>query len=145
MPTTMLIPEVFAKITTSAKSKQDIVRLLRENSSLCLRQILHYALIDKAKWYRNDLPPYTPDSAPEGLAPSSLFQEVKRLYIFREAYSLPRERKDQILIQVLEGIHPKEAAVVKEILGGTFSRAYGIDRRIAIEAFPDLVNSVVSS
>lgn len=141
----MMIPEVFAKITTSAKSKQDIVRLLREHSSLCLRQVLHYALIDRAKWYRTDLPPHTPDQAPEGLAPSSLFQEIKRLYIFKDSYSLPRDRKDQILIQILEGIHPKEANVIKEILAGTFSRAYGIDRKSALEAFPDLGNSVTSA
>lgn len=66
MPMTLTIPEIFTKVIRNASSRSDIIRLLRENQSHSLKQILHYAFIDKAKWYRTDLPPYTPDSSPRG-------------------------------------------------------------------------------
>jgi hypothetical protein len=145
MPTTLTIPEVLKKISQTARSREDTVRLLRENSSHTLKQLLYYAFFDSAKWYRIDLPPYTPDQAPEGLTMSSLFQESKRLYIFKESYNLPKERKDILLIQVLESVHPDEAKLIKELIGGTFGYGYGLSKQLVQEAFPDIANVVVAS
>lgn len=141
----MTIPEVLKRIMQQAKSKEDIVKMLRENSSHSLRQILHYAFLDKSKWYRKDLPNYTPETAPDGLTMTSLFQESKRLYIFKEMYKLDSVRKDQLLIQVLESVHPSEATVIKELFDGTFGRAYSLDKKIVLEAFPDLGTTILSS
>jgi len=145
MPMTMSIPEILTKIMRSAKSKEDVVRMLRENQSHCLKQILHYAFIDKGKWYRKDLPTYTPDASPEGLTMTSLFQESKRLYIFKDIYKLQPERKDVLLTQILESVHPSEAKIIKELFEGTFGRAYSLDKKIVLEAFPDLGATVLSS
>jgi len=142
---TMTIPEILKRIVREAKSKEDIVRMLRENSSHTLKQVLYYAFLDKSKWYRKDLPPYTPEASPEGLTMTSLFQESKRLYIFKEIYKLDTQRKDQLLIQILESVHPSEAAVIKELFDGTFGRAYSLDKKIVLEAFPDLGTTVLSS
>lgn len=145
MPITLTIPEVLRKISKESKNREDTVRLLRENSSMALKQILRYAFFDTTKWYRTNLPPYTPDQAPEGLTPASLFNEVRRLYVFKESYNLPKERKDVLLIQMLEGIHPDEALLVKELLGGTFAYGYGLNKQIVQEAFPDIAATVISS
>lgn len=145
MPITLTIPEVLKKISKEAKTREDTIRLLRENSSMALKQVLRYAFFDNSKWYRNDLPPYTPDQAPEGLTPASLFNEVRRFYIFKESYNLPKERKDILLIQVLEGIHPDEAKLIKELISGTFGYGYGLNRQIVQEAFPDIATAVVSA
>jgi hypothetical protein len=145
MPMTMSIPEILTKIMRSASSKEDVVRMLRENQSHALKQILHYAFIDKGKWYRKDLPTYTPDPSPEGLTMTSLFQESKRLYIFKDIYKLQPERKDALLTQILESVHPSEAKVIKELFEGTFARAYSLDKKIVLEAFPDLGATVLSS
>ena len=145
MPTTLTIPEVLKKISQTAKSREDTIRLLRENGSHTLKQLLHYAFFDSAKWYRNDLPEYTPDQAPEGLTMSSLFQESKRLYIFKESYNLPKNRKDILMIQILESVHPDEAKLLKELISGTFGYGYGLSKQIVQEAFPDIVNVVVAS
>ena len=144
MPTTLSIPEVVKKISQTAQSKEDVIRMLRENNSHAFKLLLQYAFIDSSKWYRQDLPPYTPDNAPEGLTVSSLFQEVKRLYIFKESYNLPKERKDILMIQMLEAIHPDEALMVKELFSGTFY-GYGINKQLVIDAFPDITATVVSS
>jgi hypothetical protein len=145
MPMTMSIPEILTKIMRVASSKEDVVRMLRENQSHALKQILHYAFIDRGKWYRKDLPTYTPDPSPEGLTMTSLFQESKRLYIFKDIYKLQNERKDVLLIQILESVHPSEAKVIKELFEGTFARAYSLDKKIVLEAFPDLGATVLSS
>lgn len=145
MPMTMSIPEILTKIMRTASSREDITRMLRENQSHALKQILHYAFIDKGKWYRKDLPTYTPDSSPEGLTVTSLFQESKRLYIFKDIYKLQNERKDALLIQILESVHPSEAKIIKELFEGTFGHAYSLDKKIVLEAFPDLGATVLSS
>lgn len=145
MPITLTIPEVLKKIAKEANTREDKIRMLRENQSMALKQILRYAFFDNSKWYRNDLPPFTPDSAPEGLTPASLFNEVRRFYIFKESYNLPKERKDVLMIQMLEGIHPEEAKLMKELIGGTFQYGYGLNKQIAQDAFPDLASTVVSS
>lgn len=145
MPMTPSIPEILANIMRSAKSKEDIVRMLRENQSHALKQVLHYAFVDKGKWYRKDMPPYTPDPSPEGLTMTSLFQESKRLYIFKDIYRLDNQRKDALLIQILESVHPNEAKLIKELFEGTFGRAYSLDKKVVFEAFPDLQTTVLSS
>ncbi len=145
MPMTMTIPEVLESIKSKSKNRDDIVRHLRENSSLALKQILNYAFFDNAKWYRSDLPAYTPDPSPEGLSMTNLFIECKRLYIFKESYNLPRERKDILLIQVLEGVHPSEATLLRNLLDGSFGYAYGLDKKIVKEAFPDLDQMKISA
>lgn len=145
MPMTMTIPEVFDTIKTNAKNKGDIVRLLRENSSMALKQILNYAFFDKAKWYRNDLPAFTPDPSPEGMSITNLFIECKRLYIFKESYNLAKDRKDILLIQLLEGVHPREADLIRNLLDGSFGYAYGIDKKIVKEAFPDIDQLKISA
>lgn len=144
MPMTMTIPEVFDTIKAKAKNREDIVRLLRENSSMALRQILNYAFFDKSKWYRKDLPAYTPDQSPEGMTMTNLFAESKRLYIFKESYNLPVERKDTLLIQMLEAIHPREADLVRNMFDGSFTYAYGLDKKTVKEAFPDLAQAKTS-
>ena len=145
MPMTMSIPEIFSHIMRTATSREEVIHLLRQNQSHTLKQVLHYAVVDKGKWYRKDLPPYTPDSSPEGLSITSLFQESKRLYIFKDIYKLDTQRKDALLIQILESVHPTEAKLLKELFEGTFSRAYSLDKKTVLEAFPDLQATVLSS
>lgn len=144
MPTTLTIPEILKKIS-KAESREEKVKMLRENSSLGLKQILHYALFDNSKWYREDLPPFTVDEAPEGLSIANLFNEVRRLYIFKESYNLPKERKDVLLIQMLEALNQDETILLKELFGKTFTKRYAINKKLVQDAFPDMANSVIAS
>lgn len=138
MPATLTIPEVLNTIKANAKNKEDIVRMLREHGTMTLKQILTYAFFDKSKWYRKDLPPYTPDPSPEGLTMSNLFMESKRMYIFKESYNLASERKDTLMIQLLESLHPSEADLIRNLFDGSFQYAYGIDKKMVKQAFPDI-------
>lgn len=144
MPATLTIPEILKKIS-KAESREEKIKMLRENGSLGLKQILHYALFDNSKWYREDLPPFTVDEAPEGLSIANLFNEVRRLYIFKESYNLPKERKDVLLIQMLEALNQDETILLKELFGKTFTKRYAINKKLVQDAFPDMANSVIAS
>lgn len=144
MPTTLTIPEVLEKIAQSS-NREAVVKSLREHSSLALKQLLRYGYLDNSKWYRTDLPEYTPDPSPEGLSISTLFSEVKRFYMFKESYNLPKERKDILLIQILESVHPTEAKLIADLLSGRLSSNYlKIDRTVIQEAFPDISDAIAS-
>ena len=144
MPTTLTIPEVLTKVSR-ASNREEVVRMLREHSSLALKQLLRYAYFDSSKWYRNDLPPFTEDPSPEGLSISTLFSEVKRLYVFKESYNLPKERKDILLIQILESVGADEAKLLGDLLSGRLAGNYlKIDKSAIEEAFPDIKEAIAS-
>jgi len=144
MPTTLTIPEVLTKVSR-ASNREEVVRMLREHSSLALKQLLRYAYFDSSKWYRNNLPDYTEDASPEGLSVSTLFTEVKRLYVFKESYNLPKDRKDILLIQILESVSADEARLLGGLLSGKLSSNYlKIDKSTIEEAFPDIKDLTAS-
>lgn len=140
MPATLLLPEIFEKIKTSAKNEADIIRGIQANNTSALRELLRYAF-DRREWYREELPPFSSDGSPDGLAPTSIYSEVKRFYIFKSQYSLPTKRRDEILIQILESISPKEVEMIESLFKGTFAEKYGITEIIALKAFPNLFSS----
>jgi hypothetical protein len=144
MPANYTIPEILFQIKTTAKNPQEIVRALQQNNTGAFREVLRYAF-DDSPWYRKDLPAFTPDSSPEGLAPTSLWAEIKRFYIFKDGYNLPVKRKDELLIQILESTSTKENELVRSMFDGSFMYTYGIDRKTVEAAFPNLLGSKIVS
>jgi hypothetical protein len=140
MPATLLLPEILDSIKASAKNENDIVRGLQVNNTSAIRELLRYAF-DRREWYRGETPPFSSDGSPDGLSPTSIYIEIKRFYIFKKEYKLPTKRKDEILIQILESISPKEAEMVESLLNGKFSDRYEISLEIALKAFPNLYSS----
>lgn len=137
MPVNFTIPEILIDIKTKAKNPEDIVRGLLQNNTVAVRELLRYAF-DGQPWYRNTLPNFTEDGSPDGLAPSSLWSDTKRLYIFKEEYNLSPKRKDEILIQILESISKKEVDMVRSMFDGSFKYSYGIDKEMVEKAYPNL-------
>ena len=140
MPATLLLPEILDSIKASAKNENDIIRGLQANNTSALRELLRL-VFDQREWYRKDLPPFTQDQSPDGLAFTNIYSEIKRFYIFKHEYKLAHSRRDQIMIQILESISPKEAEMIGSIFDGTFSEKYGITMKIALSAFPNLYSS----
>jgi hypothetical protein len=56
-------------------------------------------------------PPYKADDAPIGMSLAILRQELKRFYVFCRA-DLPAVRREDLFIQLLEGVHPSEAKLL---------------------------------
>lgn len=143
MPANYTIPEILLQLKDGVSKPIDLVRGLQLNNTIAMRDVIRYAF-DDIPWYRNDLPPYTLDGSPEGLAPTTMYSEIKRFYIFKQTYNLPIRRKDEILTQILESVNSKEVELIKSLFDGTFSDKYGITRDIATQAFPNLFQQAIS-
>jgi len=137
MPANFTIPEILIDIKTKAKNPEDMIRGLQQNNTVAIKELLRYAF-DGQTWYRKTLPNFTEDGSPDGLAPSSLWSETKRLYIFKEEYNLSSKRKDEILIQILESVSKKEIDMIRSMFDGSFKYSYGIDKEMIEKAYPNL-------
>ena len=68
-------------------------------------------------------PPFKPDAAPIGMSPARFIGEIKKFNIFcrRDLTSMKRET---IFIQLLESIHPQEAAILIAVKDQTLTKLY---------------------
>lgn len=141
-----MISEIL-ELVNKASTKEEKVQVLKKYDTPALRHVLKYALHDKITFYREDLPPYKKDDSPEELSFSSLYNEYKKLYIFLNEV-LERQttqkvtsfnRKNQILISMLESIHRKDSDLLSSMIDGTFKQKYKINAKLAEEAFPGLL------
>jgi hypothetical protein len=122
--TTKIIPEILEEISKCTIEEQ-IKTILLKNNSPALRMMFTYVFRPsdaKDDFFVKDLPVYKPDPGPIGVNPNSLFVEMRRLYIFLNSKVLPNKKKMELLIAILESVHPSEA----ELLGKIFKHDLGI-------------------
>jgi len=134
-----LLPfEVFEKLN-EAKNKKERVALLKQHESWALKDIIRGAMDNTIKWnLPGGTPPYT--AAEEQSAPSSLLRENKKFIYFvhgGKGDSLPAFKRERIFIGVLEGIHPKDAELVVNMINKVTPKP--LTRPIVNEAFPGLL------
>ena len=100
------IPELLKEINDNPA----LLTQLRGDASLTL--LFNYAFDPSQKFL---LPegdaPFKPDAAPIGMTPAILRQELKKLYVFCRA-DLKPVRRESLYLQLLEAVHPSEAAVL---------------------------------
>jgi len=98
------------------------VSLYRDNAALKL--MFEYAFNpDKKFLLPSGEPPWKRDPAPQGTNPTNFYQEVKRFYVFLRQ-DLKPIRREQIFIQLLEGLHPSESEVLLAIKEQTLHVKY---------------------
>ena len=84
--------------------------------------------------------PYKANENPLGTDHSSLRREQRNLYMFVKGGNdqLSTIRRETIFIQLLEGLHPKEADIVISVKDGALEDMYDIPFEIVEEAYPDI-------
>ena len=84
--------------------------------------------------------PYKPNENPLGTDHSSLRREQRSLYNFVKGGNdqLSTIRRETIFIQMLEGLHPKEADIVIAVKDGALEDMYDIPFEVVEEAYPDI-------
>ena len=98
-----------------AKTKAQKIKVLQENDTEALRMIIKSSFDPKIKWAMPEgAVPYKPNDAPDGTEHTLLAQESKRLWHFIEGADnqTPRAQKENMYIQMLEGLHRDEAEVL---------------------------------
>ena len=138
MPYTPLMSEVLDKVA-KAKTKKQKVELLRQHNTDALRMVLKSSFDPRIEW---DLPegdvPYTPNDAPEGTEHNMLVHEARTLYHYIKGGNpqLTQNRRENMFIQLLEGLHQDEAEIVVSAKDKGLHRKYkGLSSNVVREAF----------
>ena len=133
-----LLSEILTKVN-NAKMKDDKIKVLRDNDSVPLRQIIKGAFDPKIEWDLPDgTPPYKVNEAPAGTEHTLLFTETKRLWHFVKgaAPKLSKTRKEMMYIQMLEGLHADEAKLLISVKEKNLNATYkGLTDAVVKEAF----------
>ena len=135
----LLMNEVLQKVS-NAKTKAQKIKLLRELNSPALRSIL-IANFDES--VISMLPegdvPYKPNDAPEETEHTKLIQEYRKLYLFfKGGANISQARRETLFIQLLEGLHAKEAEVLTLVKDKRIGKRWKITRQCVEEAFPSI-------
>ena len=135
----LLISEVIKK-ASNAKTITEKIKILQENNTQALRSIF--------KWnydvnIQSDLPegdvPFNKNDAPIGTEHTVLEREYRNLWRFvKGANSLSRLKREQLFIQLLEGLHESEAEIVCLAKDGLLQTKFRVTHAVIKEAFPEI-------
>ena len=131
------ILELANEQTTHAKK----VAVLQEYECIALKSLFIWNFDDSViSLLPPGAVPYKPNENPLGTDHSSLRREQKNLYMFIKGGndSLSTIRRETIFIQLLEGLHPKEADIIIAVKDKALEDMYDIDFDVVEEAFPDI-------
>ena len=140
LPKDALLTEILQKVS-SAKTKKEKVELLQEYNSQGLRSLLIINFDDSLEFL---LPegevPFTPNDAPAGTEHTRLIHEFKGLYRFFKGgdSTLKGMRREQLFVQLLEGLHADEANVLVSACNKGLESKYRITKAVVAEAFPQI-------
>ncbi len=136
----LLISEVLQKVS-NAKTKAEKIKLLHDHNSNALRAIL-IANFDES--IISLLPegevPFEANDAPKGTEHTVLEKEYRKLYLFFKggSSSLKQLQRENLFIQMLEGLHEEEANLLVLVKDKALGKKYKITRACVEEAFPQI-------
>ena len=134
----LLYSEIAMKVN-NAKDKPRKLKVLQDNDSVALRQVLRGAFDSKIEWAlpKGDVP-YTVNEAPVGTDHTILSQEAKKLYMFVKGgdNTIKQSQKELIFIQMLEGLCAEEAEFLITVVNQKVNNKYkGFTANLVKEAF----------
>lgn len=131
--------EVFEQVA-KAKGKPAKIKLLRENDNMVVRTILFATFSDRVTFLLPEgRPPFTLAEAHNH--PTDLKRQLGEIKYFIKGGvgdRMIKFKREQKFIQLLEGVHPKDAEVILTMVSKQ-SPAAGVDANLVKEAFPDLL------
>jgi hypothetical protein len=129
----------FEEVTT----KQERLKVIEKNLSKTLVEVLQFTFHPGFQWKVKEMPDNykVPDTKP-GISRCQLSTEIRKLYLFQSgnttAENLSPRKQNELLIQLLESLEPREA----EVIIGIFKKDQGVnglDYEFVKEAFPNLL------
>ena len=136
----LTIAEILQK-AHNAKTKSEKVKVLQENNSQALRSLFIWNYDDSVISAIPDGDvPYRPNPAPMGTEHTLLEKEARKFYYFIKggADNLPSMKKENMFIQMLEGLHEEEAKVLCLVKDKQLGKRYRITKAVVQEAFPTI-------
>jgi len=139
---TPTIGEIFGDIdkTKSRQGKKDILTKYKDVSAL--KWFLRGTFDPKVEWLIDEEPDFKKDDiTPEGEQPNSLYVEIPKCSLFVKGHpssaKVQVKRLREILIQILESLHPTEAALYMQMLKKK-SKVKGLTSKLVLEVFPNM-------
>jgi hypothetical protein len=134
--------EVFDEFET-AKNYDDRLDVINRNMSKTLVQVLELAFHPQYDWLITEIPEgYKIKDVPVGMGYTQLSTELRKLYLFRKgdptAEKLTPKKRDQLLIEYLQNLEPREAEVVMGIFNKDLG-VKGLDQKFIKKAFPAML------
>ena len=140
LPPNPFIHEVL-ELVSKQRTKAKKIDLLREYRDDALTAILIWNFDETVK---SAMPegqvPFKSNDVPVGTDHTSLRREWRQLYHFVKGgnSSLSGLRRETMFIQMLEGLHPKEAEIVCLTKDKRLTEAYKLSYDVVKEAYPDI-------
>lgn len=136
------IPQVFEEVEKAA-SKEAKINTLRSYEHPVLRGILQINFNPDIKLALPEgEPPFKKDtSVPKGYSETNMFTEFRRMYIWLDPnVNLTKFRKEQLFVQMLEGMHWTESEDLCLAKDKKLQSKYKtLKEDLVREAFPDLL------
>jgi hypothetical protein len=128
----------------AAPSKKSKMEVIEKNLSQTLVSVLELTFHPNIEWLIKEMPDNykVPTDMLPGLSVNTLSTQLRKLYLFRKgnpnAEQLTPEKREQLLLQLLESLEPREA----EVVIGIFRKDQGVKGltyKFVKEAFPKLL------
>lgn len=126
-----------------AKNKKERLEVLQKNVSKLMTQVLELAFHPQYEWLHHEVPHgYQIKDIPAGMSYAQLTTEIRKLYLFRKgdptAEKLTPQKRNQLLVEYLQNLEPREAEVVIGIFNKDLG-VKGLDYKFVKEAFPGML------
>lgn len=128
-------------LVNQQRTKPKRVEILQEYANDALKALLIWNFDESViSLLPQGVVPYKENEVPVGTDHTSLRREYRQLYHFVKGGndSLSSLRRETMFIQMLEGLHPKEAELLCLVKDKQLATKYKIDRDIVSQAYPDI-------
>tara|TARA_B100000586_G_scaffold14601_1_gene10013 strand:- start:22 stop:591 length:570 start_codon:yes stop_codon:yes gene_type:complete len=138
----LLFSEILTKVH-KAKTKDDKIKILKQEDCLALRQICQWSFNPKIEsQLPPGNPPYMENDAPEGTEHTLLRTEANGLWHFVKTNdksadpNLQQTVRERMFIRLLEGLHKDEAKLLCVVKDKKLHQVYkGLSSQVVLEAF----------
>ena len=137
---TRSLPLIFEEVA-AANSIESRKKILLEHESKPLKELLRYAFHPDIKFaLPPGKPPFKTVGSPEEYNPTYLYPNIKKFYLYIEGGhdGLTSLRREQLFIQMLEGLHPKEADLVIQVKDKKLNYR-GLTYKLVKKTFPEIL------
>ena len=138
VPAPLLVCEVIQE-AQKKKKKDAKIKVLKDNESWALKDVLRGSYDTTVKWNVPDSkPPYTPNLGQS--SPSNLLKLNRQFRFFvqgGEGDAMQKFKRERLFIELLESIDPEDAELVCGMIAK--KEIKGVKRNIVEEAFPGLL------
>jgi len=135
--------EVFDEFE-EAKNKKERMDVIGKNLSPMLVEVLKLTYHPNYQWMIDDIPENykIPQDVLPGITHDTLNNALRRIYIVQKGHStaeaLTPKRRNELMIQMLESLEPREAEIIAGILRKD-QGVKGLDYKFVKEAFKDML------